>query len=209
MAPARPGVSEPIKSDRRVRPMISLRRPTREAILDYRKSKTTDIPTCTIESATSSAFEHETYRRVIGRDHAAFARARDGLRSWIAHTGSGVDVFPEETELVTGETVAIVTRQLGIWVLAACRIIAVTDQEAEFGFTYATLPDHPECGVESFTIRTDHEKVSFEIEAISKPGIALVQVARPLTSRLQQRASNAYLDSMERWTRAGPRPVVG
>jgi hypothetical protein len=41
----------------------------------------------------------------------------------------------------------------------------------------------------------------FEIDAVSKPGIALVQLGAPVTRVLQRRASDAYLTALEAWVR--------
>lgn len=99
--------------------------------------------------AIPTGFHREQSSRHIGAGDADFARARAGLQQWRAHRGSGVEVHPDDAEVADGETVAIVTRQLGLWVLAACRVSSVTDESDAFGFTYVTLPDHPECGYES------------------------------------------------------------
>jgi uncharacterized protein (UPF0548 family) len=98
----------------------------------------------------------------------------------------------------------LVTRQLGLWVLAACRVTSVTDEADVFGFTYATLPNHPECGFESFTVRLAPDEVRFDIEATSKAGILLVRLGAPVTHNLQKRATDAYLDALARWTAATP-----
>lgn len=101
--------------------------------------------------------------------------------------------------VIEGETVAIVTRQLGLWVVASCRVTNVIDDPATFGFTYATLPDHPERGYESFTVRHTEHGVRFEIEAVSQPGIALVRLASPIARQIQRRATHAYLDALARF----------
>jgi uncharacterized protein (UPF0548 family) len=156
--------------------MISLRRPHLGAIATYREARLSAQPTCTPGQALLSEFSHERFSRDIGVEDRDFERARTGLMCWAAHRGSGVEVFPETAEVRGGETVAILTRQLGLWVLAACRVVSVVDQPTEFGFTYATLPDHPECGYESFTVVLDAGTVRFDVEATSKPGIPLVRV---------------------------------
>ncbi len=95
---------------------------------------------------------------------------------------------------------AILTRQRGLWILAACRISSVVDEFQTFGFTYLTLPDHPECGYESFTIHRLSDEVRFDIEATSKPGIALVRIGSPITRELQKRATIRYLDALAQRT---------
>lgn len=110
-------------------------------------------------------------------------------------------------ELVVDQTVAIVTRQLGLWVLAACRVMSVIDEPSKFGFVYATLPDHPEEGYESFVVHETGGSVIFRIEAVSRPGVPLVRVGAPVTRILQRRASDAYLEALATWIaqhREGP-----
>ena len=180
--------------------MISLHRPTDAEIDSYHDSRLGLEPTCVPSPTTPAGFRNEHYTQGIGSGEIDFERARTGLQQWRAHRGSGVEVHPETSHLAVGNTVSVLTRQLGLWVLAACRVISVTDEVDVFGFTYATLPDHPECGFESFTVRrTDHE-VRFDIAVTSKPGILLVRVGAPVTHQLQKRATHAYLETLARWT---------
>lgn len=84
-----------------------------------------------------------------------------------------------------GETVVLRTRMLGLWILAACRVELAADEQNAFGFAYATLPDHPECGRESFVVRRTPDEVCFEIAATSKPGIPLVRLSQPVARHLK------------------------
>jgi uncharacterized protein (UPF0548 family) len=168
----------------------------------YRRGCLDATPTCEPADEPPAGFRRDTFRRTLGTGSATFDRARRGIESWTAHRGAGVEVFPADAPIEAGETVAIVTRQLGLWVLAACRVVSVVDTPLTYGFTYVTLPDHPECGYESFTIRAEDETVVFEIEAVSRPGIAIVRLGAPITKELQRRASNAYISALELWTRA-------
>ena len=179
--------------------MISLLQPTSYDVEGYVAERKDAEPTARPAPAPPPGFRTERFTRVIGTDLADFRLASEGLESWTAHRGSGVDVFPAEAELVAGSTVGIRTRQLGLWVVAACRVESVIDEPNRRGFVYSTLPGHPECGYESFIVGFDGDEVIFEIEAVSKPGIALVKVAAPLTRKLQQRASEAYLDALHRY----------
>lgn len=182
--------------------MISLRRPTAAEIDDYRDSRLSSAPTCLPATTTPAGFRSERFSQAIGAGENDFERARTGLQQWRAHRGSGVEVHPNTSQPAVGETVAIVTRQLGLWVLAACRITSITDETDVFGFTYATLPDHPECGFESFTVHRRRDEVRFDIEATSKAGILLVRLGAPVTQYLQKRATHAYLDALARWASA-------
>jgi len=171
-----------------------LRRPTAGEIADYRDSRLGSEPTCLPDASTPDGFSRERFGKPIGAGEIDFERARSGLQLWRAHRGSCVEVHLNTSQLAVGETVAIVTRQLGLWVLAACRITSVTDEADVFGFTYATLPDHPGCGFESFTVRRTLGEVLFDIEATSKAGNLLVRLGAPVTQHLQKRATHAHLD---------------
>ena len=79
--------------------------------------------------------------------------------------------------------------------LAACRIETVIDEPTVFGFTYATLPDHPECGFESFTVTLSADGVTFDIEAISKPD-ALIMHPGPMNRGVE--IDTAVADDIDR-----------
>ena len=176
-----------------------MRRPTSNRVEEYRQARLRSAPTASSESEPRSGFHQDTFTRTIGSGSAHFDRARQGLAHWAAHRRSGVEVFPEDAALVPGATVAILTRQLGLWVLAACRIESVIDEPTRFGFVYATLPDHPECGYEWFIVSLVGEEVVFTIEAVSRPGVPLVRLGAPVTRLLQRRASDAYLTALDTW----------
>lgn len=182
--------------------MITLVRPGEARVAGYRRERLDASPTCELADQPPARFRRDTFTRTLGTGPATFDRARLGIETWVAHRGGGVEILPADTPIEIGQTVALVTRQLGLWVLAACRIVSVVDEPAAFGFTYATLPDHPECGYESFTIRIEDDTVVFEIEAVSRPGIAIVRLGAPVAKELQRRATNGYLSALESWVRA-------
>jgi uncharacterized protein (UPF0548 family) len=162
----------------------------------YRDDRLSAAPTCPPAANPPHGFHHTRSNRQIGTTRADFERARLGLQQWQAHRRSGIEVFPSEAAVADGATVAILTRQLGLWVLAACRVTSVVDEHNVFGFTYATLPGHPEDGYESFIVRIDDNSVVFDIEAVSRPGILLVRLATPVTRQIQKRATDAYLAAL-------------
>jgi len=182
--------------------MLSVRRPRSVDVEAYRTARAMDEPTCVAAGGVPVGFVHDVFRRDIGVGDGVLHRAREGLRQWVAHRGAGVEVYPSERSIVEGETVALVTRQLGVWVLASCRITEVIDEPNEFGFTYATLPGHPECGWESFVVEVEESVVRFKIEAVSRPALTIMRLGKPIVRRLQRRATLRYLDGLERWARA-------
>ena len=182
--------------------MITPLRPSSHEVESYVAARTDADPTARPTPVPPGGFRAERFTKMIGTDPADFRIASEGLEVWAAHRGSGVEVFPAGAKLLAGSTVGIRTRQLGLWVVAACRVESVVDEPNRRGFVYSTLPDHPECGYESFIVRFDSGEVVFEIEAVSKPGVALVRVVAPLTRDLQRRATKAYLDALHRYVLA-------
>ncbi len=180
--------------------MISVRRPDDAAIERYRSARLDVAPTCAPSDEPLAGYHRDHVATVIGHGTHALAAAGDGLRAWAAHRGGGVEVHPGDAALEEGAVVAIVTRQLGLWVLAACRVVEVVDGPTTVGFTYATLPDHPEQGYESFTARlADDGTATFHLDVVSRPAVAVVRLGAPVARRLQRRATGRYLAAMRRW----------
>ena len=108
--------------------VITLRQPTSFDVECYVAARTDTDPTERPAPVPPAGFRAERFTRVIGTDRADFHLASEGLESWVAHRGSGVDVFPAEAELVAGSTVGFRSRQLGLWVVAACLVESVIDE---------------------------------------------------------------------------------
>lgn len=179
--------------------MISLRRPSASDIERHRSERLDALPTCLPSPRPPAGFHHDRTTRVVGHGRIDLERARQGMQQWVAHRGSGVEVFPADAPVAPGSVVALVTRTMGMWLLFACRVESVIDEPDRFGFVYATLPGHPECGYESFVVALIGDDVVFEIDAVSRPGIAIVRVAAPVTRVIQKRATEAYLDALATW----------
>jgi uncharacterized protein (UPF0548 family) len=146
-------------------------------------------------------------RAVTSLDAAdgTFERARVALEGWEAHAGAGVSIMPRDAPLEPGVTVAFVSRQLGLWILAACRITERIDTATEFGFTYATLPGHPERGQERFVVtREASGVVTFTIDVTWRSDALLARLGSPISARLQRRATEGYLEAMRRAASAPP-----
>jgi uncharacterized protein (UPF0548 family) len=96
-----------------------------------------------------------------------------------------------------GLTVLLTFRVGPLVVLAPCRVVSVIDEADAYGFTYGTLPGHPERGEESFTIRRDASgTVRFEIVAVSQPADLLARLGRPVARLVQRRVGRKYLTAL-------------
>ena len=134
-------------------------------------------------------FEH---RVRLGAGQPTFVRAREKLRRWRQFQLDWVEVFPEDTPIEPGRTIASVARACGFWTLSACRIVEVFDTSdastARFGFSYGTL-EHAASGEEQFLVgwNRDDDSVWYTIRSFSRPGHLLAWIGYPFFRRAQER----------------------
>ena len=158
------------------------------------------------EDEGTSRSAHDRVEGVVGHGVQDFAAARTGLSTWAAHAAPGLRVFPPSAPLADGATCLVTFGTPLLALVAPCRVTRVLDEERRFGFTYATLPGHPEEGEESFVCALeDGGDVRFTIEARSRPGSALVRAAAPINRRVQRHMAGAYLDALRRHVRRAAR----
>ncbi len=139
----------------------------------------------------------EHHEVVLGTGDGVWGRGRSAVATWAAQHGSAMTVTPDDPPTV-GATVVVATRQAGLWVLAPCRVVEVFDSDERAGFTYATLPGHPERGVESFTVTRDaDDTVRFEIDVVFEPATLLAELSGPIGHWLQRRGTQRYLDAVQ------------
>ena len=135
---------------------------------------------------------------VVGRGQRDLERAGELLLSWQVHSGAGLDVVGSSRAKV-GARVSSVVRLGPLLVAAPCLVTAVHNEPVVRGFSYATLPGHPEQGEESFAARLgDDGLVRLQVRAIWRPAGLLTRLALPITLVLQRRATAAYVDSARR-----------
>ncbi|MDH3250279.1 MAG: DUF1990 domain-containing protein [Acidimicrobiia bacterium] len=101
---------------------------------------------------------------------------------------------PHVPSLTEGSTMAFGVRVLGIWATGTCRIVDVIDSSDEFGFSYGTLPHHPEEGEEMFAVRDNGDgTVTFRVAAFSRPAGLLTTVIGPIGRLIQRTMTRRYL----------------
>ncbi len=176
--------------------MLLLRRPTAEAICDFRTAQAKCSFTYSAVGATATTppagYNVDHTRIRLGEGEKTFAAAREALKRWQQFRLGWVQVCPEDTPIQEGQVVAILARLLGLWWLNACRIVTVRDEGGpvqRFGFAYGTLPDHAESGEERFLIEWDREdgSVYYDILAFSRPRHFLARLGYPWARRIQKR----------------------
>jgi uncharacterized protein (UPF0548 family) len=65
---------------------------------------------------------------------------------------AGIVVHPADAVPTPGATIVLALPIGPVWITAPCRVTDVVDEPGRAGFTYATLPGHPEEGVETFLV---------------------------------------------------------
>ena len=187
--------------------MVSLRRPSTEAIREFLASQSKLGFTYTAVGATASLppadYMVDHTRIKLGQGEEVFMKAKAALGRWQQFRLGWVEVWSPETPIQTGEVVAVIARNLGLWWLNACRIVYVVDEEEpiqRYGFAYGTLPDHAETGEERFLVERDRAsgEVWYDILAFSRPHLLLTRLGYPFVRRVQKRFAKASAAAMLR-----------
>ena len=120
--------------------------------------------------------------------------AREAIRTWAGHRSVGGVLAPHVPPLTEGSTMAFGVRVFGIWATGTCRIVKLIDSSTEFGFSYGTLPHHPEEGEELFAVRDNGDgTVTFRVAAFSKPAGLVTRLIGPLGRVIQRFMTMRYL----------------
>jgi uncharacterized protein (UPF0548 family) len=135
---------------------------------------------------------YDVLRRSTAVAGLSLEDAGDALLGWSIHRAAGLRIVADG-RATPGRTV-VVGVPLGpdAWA-APCRVIAVSDDEDRVGFTYATLPGHPEHGVESFRFERVDGGVTFSVEAVSRPSLRIVRLVPAVAERAQCFVTERYL----------------
>jgi uncharacterized protein (UPF0548 family) len=160
-------------------------------------SRDTELPT---------GYHHVRVKERIG-DAAAFERAVAGLRTWVAHEGAGLRVYPNDP-VAPDATVIAVTSMGPMQMVAPCRIVAVFKEPDTFGFSYGTLPGHPESGEESFDVERRGDATYFTISAFSKPVDPLARLAGPFGRAVQRSVTRRYVTALRQFVESGSANVA-
>ncbi len=114
------------------------------------------------------------------------------LLGWDIHRAAGLRVAARGPAR-RGVDVALGMRLGPVWVGMACRVLAVVDEDHRVGLTYATLPGHPEQGIEEFLLVEDENGFRFEVSAVSRHAAWLSRLVPSVANRLQSAANERYL----------------
>jgi len=175
--------------------MFLIRKPSAEQIRGVIDSQTSLDFTYPMVGATRNAeapsgFAVDHNRIQLGNGKEVFETAKRALADWQHYRFSWLELHRPESVPEVGQTVAKVTRALGLWVLNVCRIVYLVEEDRPLrrsGFAYGTLPEHAECGEERFQVEWHaDDSVWYDIFAFSRPHQLLARIGKPYV-RLKQK----------------------
>ena len=151
----------------------------------------------TQRSSPPGEFRIDHWSVDLENEPGSFDRACRALRQWKAHRGAGAQIAPTDPSIRVGQAVVVALKIAGFTVIAPCRIVWIVEEHDRFGFAYGTLQGHPEQGEESFVIRRIGPRVTFEIEAASRPAALLARLGAPVARSIQKSVTQRYLTSLQ------------
>jgi uncharacterized protein (UPF0548 family) len=152
-----------------------------------------------------AGFALDRYDAVVGRGPADFDRARLGLQTWATHQVRGVGVQPPSKPVSLGAMYLVTLGTPFVSIAAPCRVTRVTDEAEHWGFSYRTLPGHPELGEEAFDVRIDEGgDVHLGITAVSRHAGLVMRIAGPAARVVQRRVTRAYGRALRDFVAARP-----
>ncbi|TDI90520.1 MAG: DUF1990 domain-containing protein [Chloroflexi bacterium] len=138
----------------------------------------------------------------LGAGQAAFGAAKRALCEWQHYRFDWIELHRPDVEPEPDQTVGVLARALGLWVLNACRVVYVIEEEEplrRFAFAYGTLPEHAESGEERFQVEwhVEDESVWYDILAFSRPNQLLAWLAHSYVRRKQKQFARESTLAME------------
>ncbi len=126
------------------------------------------------------------------------AAARD-LLAWRLHERAGLRVAASDVPLRRGTVVLMRWGPGPLSVRIPCRVLDVIDEPTLRGFTYGTLPGHPEAGEERFLLEHVADGgIRLTISAVSRPASAPARLGGPFTRAAQALMTRRYLRALDR-----------
>lgn len=186
--------------------MFLLRKPSTLQISAFitaqQKSSFSYTPLEITRNGATSGYTVDHNRVRLGSGAQCFDAAIAAIRQWKMFDLGWVNLFPDETPIEAGATVAVVIRHLGFWSMNACRIVYVVEDHGRlerYGFAYGTLTEHAERGEESFVVEWNQEDdtVWYDLLAFSKPG-PLARLGYPFARHLQKRFARDSKEAMKK-----------
>ncbi len=149
-----------------------------------------------------SGFIVDHNRIHLGAGQTIFDAARRALCEWQHYRFDWIELHRPDGDPQPDQTVGVLARALGLWVLNACRVVYVIEEEKlirRFAFAYGTLPEHAESGEERFQVEWNpqDDSVWYDILAFSRPNQLLARWAYPYVRRKQKQFARESMLAMQ------------
>lgn len=147
----------------------------------------TEVGTVLETDRVPAGFTGLRVRTRIGDGAAVFDAAARAVAEWRMHRAMGVVMDTEAPRARPGVRVVVGLGAGPLRLHAPCRVIACVDEPRRSGWSYGTLPGHPECGEEAFLV--EHEAdggVWLTVAAFSRPAVWWTRLAGPVVPLLQR-----------------------
>ena len=146
-------------------------------------------------------FVHDLSRTDLGSGETLFRAGREAFQRWEQFDLGWVRIANSRPAINPGELVAVEAHTTFVWSVNFSQITEVIDTSSRFGFLYTTTTIHVEEGQERFVLEydADNGRVSYLIEAVSRPRHFLARIAYPFSRAMQHRFAR---DSHSRMRRA-------
>ena len=168
-----------------------------EQAASLRSAPLSFTPRTRTAGTAADGFSH--LRRSRPQTRSDFDGAARDLFEWRMHATAGLRVEASDVPLREGTVVCMRWGPGALSLKLPCRVLAVTDEPRRRGFTYATLPGHPEAGEERFLLEhLDDERIRLTIEAYSRPASTLAKLGGPFSRLAQHLMTRRYLHALDR-----------
>ena len=148
-----------------------------------------------------SGFLVDHNRVHLGTGQAVFDAAKRALCEWRHYRFDWIELHRPDGNPEPEQTVGVLARALGLWVLNACRVVYVVEEEQpvrRFAFAYDTLPEHAESGEERFQVEwLEDDAVWYDILAFSRPNQLFARLAYPYVRRKQKQFARESMLAMK------------
>lgn len=142
-------------------------------------------------------YAHLAVRSVVGTTDADFERAATRILTWQMHERAGLRVIAAAPEAQVGTHVVVGIGLGPLRIDAPCRVVNVAREPDRAGFTYGTLPGHPEAGEEAFYVERDEDgTVLASVTVFARPARWFTKLAGPLLPVATRIAAKRYVDAL-------------
>ena len=148
-----------------------------------------------------SGFVVDHNRIRLGEGQATFDVAKRALCDWQHYRFDWIELHRPDGDPEPEQTVGVLARALGLWVLNACRVVYVIEEQPlrRFAFAYGTLPEHAESGEERFQVEwhPEDDSVWYDILAFSRPNQLFARLAYLYVRRKQKQFAQESMAAMK------------